>query len=62
LDQEQETLRIFDTETRTHREVLFVGPDWLGPQFCLTKSNDFIYFTRGRDEADIWMLTLDEER
>jgi hypothetical protein len=30
--------------------------------FCLSKSNDFIYFIRRHDEADIWMLTLDEER
>ena len=55
------TLKLVDTETNEQNEILSVDQGRVG-SFCLSKSNDFIYFLRVRDEADIWMLTLDEER
>ena len=54
-------LKLLDTESEERNEILSVDQGRVG-SFCLSKSNDFIYFLRVRDEADIWMLTLDEER
>ena len=62
MDFPEGTLKLLDTETETEKEILSVVPDRLGVNFCLSKSNDLIYFTRSHREADIWMLTLDEER
>ena len=42
-------------------EVLSLSPDTLSsPAF--SPDNRWIYFERDKDEADIWMLTLGEER
>ena len=62
LVEDQESLMLLDTETGAHREVLSVGPELFGGDFCLSRTNDFIYFPLVYRDADIWMLTLDEER
>jgi Tol biopolymer transport system component len=55
------TLHLLDTETKEQKEILSLDRNYIS-DICLSKSNDFIYFISGRSEADIWMLTLDEER
>jgi len=43
-------------------EILGIAPDRLLPTPAISPDNKTIYFERRRDEADIWMLTLNEER
>jgi Tol biopolymer transport system component len=62
LDDQAATVMILDTETEEQRPVYSVEPGFHVLEFCLSRPNDLIYFIRGRIEADIWMLTLDEER
>jgi Tol biopolymer transport system component len=52
---------IMDIESGNTREVLSVSPDRI---FSLTVAADdrTVYFAQGTTEADIWMLTLNEER
>jgi Tol biopolymer transport system component len=54
-------LYMVDVDTGTSREVLSLAPDQLHlPTF--SPDNRWIYFERLKAEADIWMLTLNEER
>jgi Tol biopolymer transport system component len=43
------------------RQVLSLEPDRVG-SFALSHDNGMLYFERQSDEADIWMLTLNEEQ
>jgi WD40 repeat protein len=54
-------VRLLDTETGRQKEVLRVAPDSVS-FFCLSRDDKVMYFSRRISEADIWMLTLDEER
>jgi Tol biopolymer transport system component len=55
------TGRIFllDTETKKTQEVLAFPPYEIRSA-CLSRDERFIYYTLGRTEADIWLLSLDE--
>jgi Tol biopolymer transport system component len=61
LSSQPGTMKLLDIETNVGKVILTLAPDWIR-SFCLSRSNDLIYFTRVHDEADIWMLNLDEER
>jgi hypothetical protein len=52
---------LLDIETEEQRKVFSVAPGFFIVNFSLPRSNRFIYFIRGHGEADIWMLTFDEE-
>jgi hypothetical protein len=52
---------LLDGKTGRYREVLSLEPDTIGAYFGLSRDDRTIYFNRRRLEADIWMLTLDEE-
>jgi hypothetical protein len=55
-------LFLLDSESGEYREVLSIaGAILLGPK-ALSQDNLTIYFTHAAREADIWMLTLNEER
>jgi hypothetical protein len=54
----QRKLYLLDSVSKEYVEVL----DSVDPWFTLSKDNRTIYFTRGLREADIWMLTLNEEQ
>jgi Tol biopolymer transport system component len=54
-------LYMMDSVSGEYEEVLSVVPDILG-RFCLSRDNRTIYYHRSSEEADIWMLTLNEER
>jgi Tol biopolymer transport system component/serine/threonine protein kinase len=51
---------LVDVQTREAREVLSVFPDTLN-WMALSHDGQWLYFTRQSEEADIWMLTLNEE-
>jgi hypothetical protein len=55
------TGRIFllDSETKKTQEVLALPPYEIRSA-CLSRDEHFIYYTLGRTEADIWLLSLDE--
>jgi serine/threonine protein kinase/sugar lactone lactonase YvrE len=55
--------RIFllDGKTGNFHEVLSLEPDTIEEGLDLSSDDRTIYFSRIRSEADIWMLTLDEE-
>jgi Tol biopolymer transport system component len=61
LDKKDSTLMLLDIETEKQRKVFTVASGFHIVNFSLPRSNDFIYFSQGRGEADIWMLTLDEK-
>jgi Tol biopolymer transport system component len=52
-------LLLVDSETNEQKEILSLDAGRIGA-FCISKSNDLIFFASYRDETDIWMLTLDE--
>jgi Tol biopolymer transport system component len=54
-------IMLIDSYTKELQEILSLASDRLS---CLdiTNDDDFIYFTREHREADIWMLTLNEEQ
>jgi hypothetical protein len=52
---------LVDIETREVREVLSLAPDRLN-WARLSHDGQWMYFTRTTEEADIWMLTLNEEQ
>ena len=43
------------------KEVLSVAPDVTMNEFGLSKDNRRIDFMRAKTDADMWMLTLNEE-
>jgi hypothetical protein len=52
---------LLDAMTGRFREVLSLQPDaiqWFG----LSSDSRTVFVTRARQEADIWMVTLDEKR
>ena len=53
-------IHLLDTMTGEHHEVLSVAPDIIG-YVAIAKDDRSIYFSRREQEADIWMLTLDEK-
>jgi Tol biopolymer transport system component len=57
----QGALWLVDSESKKAHEVLALAPDWL---YFPSMSHDirWLYFSRENFEADIWMLTLDEEQ
>jgi Tol biopolymer transport system component len=60
------TFSILDTETGERHEVisseiLSIAPDRILPGLTLSPDNRSIYFARSHTEADIWMLTFDQE-
>lgn len=55
------TIYFLDIETGEAHEVLSVGPDEF-ESLSLSPDDRWIYFSRITKEADIWMLTLNEER
>jgi Tol biopolymer transport system component len=61
LDEQDSTVMLLDIETEEQRKVFSVAPGFFIVNFSLPRSNRFIYFIRGHGEADIWMLTFDEE-
>jgi hypothetical protein len=52
---------LIDTKTGRFHEVLSLEPDTVGDFFDLSRDDRTIYFSRRHSEADIWMLTLNEE-
>jgi Tol biopolymer transport system component len=52
---------LLDGKTGGFREVLSLEPDTITDSFGLSRDDRTIYFVRDRSEADIWMVTLDEE-
>lgn len=51
---------LLDIESGRVQEILSVSPDYAG-EHSVSPDNRWIYFSRWTYEADIWMLTLDEE-
>ena len=47
-------------KTSGFHEVSSLEPDAIGENFGLLRDDRTIYFSRRGTEADIWMLTLDE--
>jgi Tol biopolymer transport system component len=56
------SLLLVDSETKEVRELLSIEPDVFYETFSISKDNEWISFSRLTREADIWMLTLNEER
>jgi Tol biopolymer transport system component len=54
-------LYLLDSESGKVDEVLSVSPDHFN-LFSVSPDNRSIYFTRNSSEADIWMLSLNEEK
>ena len=54
-------LLLLDSESGKAQELLSLFPDVLG-YYSITSDDRWIYFQRSSVEADIWMLTLNEER
>jgi Tol biopolymer transport system component len=52
---------VLDSESGRVGEVLSLSPDYVGG-FSISHDNRWIYFSREKAEADIWMLTLNEEQ
>jgi Tol biopolymer transport system component len=60
-------ISLFDIESGKHhevlsREILSIAPDMIRWTPAIAPDDRTIYFERQRHEADIWMLTLNEER
>jgi hypothetical protein len=55
-------LLLVDRESGRFHEVLEVSPGKIHHGTAISPDNIWIYFSRVVNEADIWMLTLDEER
>jgi Tol biopolymer transport system component len=55
-------LHFVDIDSGRMQEVLSVTPDSTGPFLSLSPDNRWIYFSRRKREADIWILTLNEEQ
>jgi serine/threonine protein kinase len=53
---------ILDAKTGDFHEVLSLEPDAVDEGLDLSSDDGAIYFSRIRFEADIWMVTLDEEQ
>ena len=51
---------LIDSQTQRQREVLSVKPHQVG-KLVPTPDGRTIYFTMATSEADIWLLTLDDE-
>ncbi len=62
LLQKGEILRLTDIDSQSAQKVLSVSPDTFSHRPSISVDNRTIYFTRLRTEADIWLLTLNEER
>ncbi len=65
--QDDAPISLLDTATGEYHEVLSsellsIEPDWIRPWPTISADDRTIYFERQRREADIWMLTLNEER
>ncbi len=54
-------ISLLDGEAGSFHDVLSLGPDKIDDYFGLASDQRTIYFSRIRPEADIWMVTLDEE-
>ncbi len=52
---------LLDSDSGRADEVLSISPDTVGRP-AVSHDNRWIYFTRRTSEADIWLLTLDEEQ
>jgi serine/threonine protein kinase len=52
---------LLDGKTGSFHEVLSLEPDTVEDDLDLSSDERTIYFSRGHAEADIWMVTLDEE-
>ena len=61
LFQDRGKILLLDGKTGSFHEVLSLEPDAVEAVLDLSSDNRTIYFSRFRSEADIWMLTLDEE-
>ena len=61
-DTDRARLVLVDRESGRFHEVLTLSPDGIHQGAAISPDNRWIYFSRGVSEADIWMLTLDEER
>ncbi len=58
--QDLSRISLMDSQTKEQREVFSV--DSGGLNFRLSKDNRTIFFVHWKQEADIWMLTLNEDR
>jgi hypothetical protein len=61
LFQDGGKILLLDGKTGGFRELLSLEADRIGSYIGLSKDDRTIYFIRGRFEADIWMVTLDEK-
>ncbi len=57
---------LLDSESGKYHEVLSpemadIAPDGIQPWVALSPDDETIYFVRMRNEADIWMLTLNSD-
>ena len=52
---------LVDSKSGRVREVLSISPD-IVDSLSVSPDNRSIYFSRSTSEADIWLLTLNEER
>jgi Tol biopolymer transport system component len=59
--QSESELLLIDSESGSFEVVLSIPPDTV-EGFSVSHDNRWIFFSRGKAEADIWMLTLNEER
>jgi WD40 repeat protein len=57
----QGEIKLVDSESGRVREVLSVSPDYAGG-VCVSPDNRSIYFPLNIFEADIWMLTLNDDK
>ena len=57
----QSNILLVDSESGSVGEVLSISPDTV-EHVSVSPDNRWIYFTRRISEADIWLLTLNEER
>jgi Tol biopolymer transport system component len=54
-------LRMLDIESGTEHEILSLSPDII-VYAAVSPDGQTLYFSRRKNEADIWMLTLNEEQ
>jgi hypothetical protein len=54
-------LFLVDSESGKVDALLSLSPDFISTP-SVSKDDQAIYFSRYTDEADIWMLTLNEEQ
>ena len=52
---------LLDIDEGSIHEILSISPDIVG-ELSISHDNRWIYFNRSSTEADIWMLTLEDER